>query len=172
MDKTTFEKYLKERYYDQMEYYDRKAGFYQKRYKKFQWILIILSAVTPVLAALEGNKMLGDFSLNIFVIITSAIVAVLTSGLKTFQYQELWVSYRLTQELLKPEIYYYQFNVNGYDAVENKQALFVTRIETILDTEHKSWPASKKNQSTVEQPIPASTETNTIEDSDAEGDPK
>lgn len=150
MDKEAFEKYLKERYYDQMEYYDRKSGFYQKRYKKFQWILIILSAVTPVLAALDGNEifkyggMVYKFDLNIVVVIISAVVAILTSGLKTFQYQELWVSYRVTQELLKPEIYYYQFSINGYESIENKEAIFVKRIEAILDTEHKGWPASKK----------------------------
>jgi hypothetical protein len=115
--------------------------------------LIILSAITPVLAALDGkelfeyHKLIYKFDLNIVVVMTSAVVAILTSGLKTFQYQELWVSYRVTQELLKPEIYYYQFNVNGYESVDNKEALFVQRIETILDTEHKSWPASKNKKS-------------------------
>lgn len=72
---------------------------------------------------------------------TSAVVAILTSGLKTFQYQELWVSYRVTQELLKPEIYYYQFNVHGYENAPNKESFFVENIERILDTEHKGWPA-------------------------------
>ena len=153
MDKATFEKYLKERYHDQMDYYDTKSSFYQKRYKKFQWILIMLSALTPVLAALDGSEifkyagMVYKFDLNIVVVITSAIVAILTTGLKTFQYQELWVSYRVTQELLKPELYYYQFNINGYETAENKEALFVQRIELILDTEHKGWPASKNNKS-------------------------
>ncbi|MEO8151227.1 MAG: DUF4231 domain-containing protein [Bacteroidia bacterium] len=141
MEKEAFEKYLQERYYDQMNYYDKKSGFNQTRYKKFQWVLIVLSALTPVLAALDGKWM----NLQMAVVITSAIVAILTTGLKTFQYQELWVTYRATQEQLKPEIYYYRFNIGPYaEASIDKESLFVTRVESILDKEHAGWPPAKK----------------------------
>lgn len=174
MDKATFEKYLQERYYDQMNYYDKKSGFYQNRYKKFQWILIILSALTPIIAAFQGSKIfdmvicshslhiIGE-NLNIIVVIISAIVAILTTGLKSFQYQELWVTYRLTQELLKPEIYYYQFNVGPYaDASIDKESLFVTRVETILDKEHSSWPPAKKLKDNDGKGEQVEVDTNTI----------
>jgi len=141
MDKEAFNRYLKERYYDQMDYYDRSSMKNQKKYKRFQWILIVLSALTPVLAALEWEK----FDFQIPVIVISALVAILTTGLKTFQYQELWVNYRATQEQLKPEIHYYDFNVGPYGAPGiDKEALFISRIETILDKEHQGWPPSKK----------------------------
>lgn len=142
MDTKTFQEYLDKRYYDQLNYYEKSSGRNQKRYKNFQWILIILSALTPVLAAMELNS----FPFNYLVIIISALVAILTTGLKTFQYQELWASYRTTCEQLKPEIHYYNFNVGPYGiAGVDKESLFISRVETILDKEHQSWPPAKKN---------------------------
>ncbi len=141
MDKESFNKYLKERYYDQMDYYERSSMKNQKKYQRFQWILIVLSALTPVLAALEWEK----FDFQIPVIVISALVAILTTGMKTFQYQELWANYRATQEQLRPEIHYFNFNVGPYGAPGiDKEALFISRVETILDKEHQGWPPAKK----------------------------
>jgi len=143
MDKEAFNEYLEKRYYDQLNYYDRASIKNQKRYKRFQWILIVLSALTPVLAALDGKW----FSLQIAVIAVSAIVAILTTGLKTFQYQELWVNYRATHEQLKPEIHYYDFNVGPYGAKDvDKETVFISRVEAILDKEHHGWPPAKKTR--------------------------
>ncbi|HVG16462.1 MAG TPA: DUF4231 domain-containing protein [Chitinophagaceae bacterium] len=152
MDKATFDTYLQERYNDQMTYYSNAAGKNQKKYRRFQWILIILSALTPVLAALSGRPItLGgvvhNWDLQIFVVLISAIVAILTTGLKTFNYQELWITYRTTYEKLKPEIYYYNFSIGPYSGSEvDKESLFVTRIEAMLDAEHNQWPAATKQQ--------------------------
>ena len=140
MDSETFKEYLEKRYYDQLNYYEKSSGRNQKKYKNFQWVLIILSALTPVLAALNE-----DFKLQFLVVIVSAIVAILTTGLKTFQYQELWANYRATCEQLKPEIHYYNFNVGPYGMTGvDKEALFISRVETILDKEHQGWPPAKK----------------------------
>jgi hypothetical protein len=140
MDSASFNEYLEKRYYDQLSYYEKSSGRNQKKYKNFQWVLIILSALTPVLAALNE-----DFKLQFLVVIVSAIVAILTTGLKTFQYQELWANYRATCEQLKPEIHYYNFNVGPYGAEGvDKEALFISRVETILDKERQGWPPAKK----------------------------
>ena len=150
MDLETFEAYVEDRYKKQMEYYSKSAGKNQRKYRQFQWLLIVLSATTPVLAALSGrpfkfHNQMFSLDLQIFVIVIAAIVAILTTVLKTFNYQELWVTYRATYEKLKPEIHYYHFNVGPYgkDGID-KESLFVTRIETILDTEHTQWPPAKK----------------------------
>jgi hypothetical protein len=146
MDKEIFKDYVENRYKDQMSYYSKAAGKNQKKYKQFQWVLIIFSALTPILAAFDGKWM----SLQIPVVLISAIVAVLTASLKTFQYQEIWVNYRATDELLKPEIYYYNFSVGPYaEEGIDKETLFVSRVETILDKEHINWPVVKKLHETV-----------------------
>lgn len=140
MDSASFNEYLEKRYYDQLSYYEKSSGRNQKKYKNFQWVLIILSALTPVLAALNE-----DFKLQFLVVVVSAIVAILTTGLKTFQYQELWANYRATCEQLKPEIHYYNFNVGPYGTEGvDKEALFISRVETILDKERQGWPPAKK----------------------------
>jgi hypothetical protein len=148
MNKATFDDYVENRYRHQMEYYSKAAGKNQKRYKLFQWILIVTSAITPVLAALNGKKF-GNFSpdLQMLVVFVAAVVAILTTGLKTFNYQELWINYRSTYEKLKPEIYYYEFNIGPYSADGlDKESLFVSRVEAMLDAEHTLWPPAKKLQ--------------------------
>ena len=155
MDKATFDDYVANRYVKQMEYYSKTSAKNQRKYKVFQWTLIVLSAVTPVLAALSGvawsqNKetnAIGSQLIQILLVIVSSIVAILTTGLKTFQYQELWAIYRTTYEQLKPEIYYYDFNIGPYAAVGvDKESLFVSRVEAILNKEHVQWPPAKKFQ--------------------------
>lgn len=152
MDKVSFDDYLENRYKKQMEYYGKNSVKNQKRYKKFQWTLIILSALAPVLAALNGTAVFTNGRdtvahsqvIQVALLIVSSIVAILTTGLKTFQYQELWVKYRTAYEQLKPEIYYYEFNVPPYNAAGvDKELLFVSRVESILNKEHIQWPPAK-----------------------------
>jgi hypothetical protein len=169
MDSETFKEYLEKRYYNQLNYYEKSSGRNQKKYKNFQWVLIILSALTPVLAAMD----LARFQLNIVVIIVSALVAILTTGLKTFQYQELWASYRTTCEQLKPEIHYYNFHVGPYGlAGVDKEALLISRVETILDKEHQGWPPAKKildDRSLREKENSCTATNNTLEKNNETG---
>ena len=157
MDKATFDDYIKNRYEDQMSYYATASRQNRDKYRKFQWTLIILSALTPVMAALNGYKFGSTedsptMDLTIVVVIISAIVAILTTGLKTFNYYELWVTYRNTREELKREIYYYKFTISPYDTPEiDKESLFVSRVESILDKEHSQWPPARKLQEEKEK---------------------
>ncbi|MXV53166.1 DUF4231 domain-containing protein [Pedobacter sp. HMF7647] len=149
MEKEIFEKYVEERYKGQMDYYKNASARNQKRYQQFQWVLIILSALTPVFAALRVGKigapgLTSAVDLNVVVLIISSIVAILTTGLKTFNYQELWVNARATYEKLKPEIHYYNFNIGPYGVTGvDKESVFVTRVEEMLTNEHNQWPPAK-----------------------------
>ena len=142
MDLQKFDEYLKNRYYNQLFYYKGASSKNQKYYKNFQWTLIIVSTITTILAALPRSD---NFNVQYVLVVTAALVTILTAGLKTFQYQELWISYRVTAEQLKPEIFYYEFNVGDYgEAGVDKENLFVTRVEGILSKEHESWPMFKE----------------------------
>lgn len=141
MDENTFNEYLEKRYQGQMSFYSKASAKNQKKYKNFQWMLIILSTLTTIMAALPRDK----FDLQYAVVASAALVTVITSALKTFQYQELWVSYRATNEQLKPEIYYYHFNVGDYGKEgADKESIFIKHVEAILSKEHDGWPVSKK----------------------------
>ena len=142
IDNFDFEDYVDQRYGKQMNYYDRASLRNQIKYKFLQWILIILSATTPVLAALEGDEKIfsnSDLKVRTLVIIISAIVAILTTALKTFDFQDLWIAYRSVFEKLRPELYYYRFKVGEYAKSDNSKAVFVKRVEAILHTEHTEW---------------------------------
>lgn len=135
MDEAVFKDYLENRYNDQLQWYDKKAQQNQRRYKRLQWGVIVLAATAPVLAALDGQWV----SLKIPVVVISALVAVLTTALKTFNYQELWIAYRTTHETLKPELHLFRSGTGPYEGVVDPQALFVVRVEAALGREHSEW---------------------------------
>ncbi len=150
MDTATFSEYLEKRYKDQLDYYEKASGRYQKWYKNSQWALIIFSTLTTILAAMPKSD---NYDLQYVVVGSAALVTILTSALKTFQYQELWVNYRGTIEQLKPEIFYYQFGAGDYGQQGiDKEILFVTRVEGILNKEHDAWPVYKKMMNTEGKP--------------------
>ena len=145
MDKEKFQKYLKERYYDQIKWYDTKSSKCQKWYEIFQWALIIFSAMTPALIAIEWKLSLFS-TLKWLPIITSIFVAILTSALKTFKLQENWISYRTTCETLKKEIHFYEANVDEYTDSKDKEALFVKRVENLISRENTLWVNVQKEE--------------------------
>jgi hypothetical protein len=143
MTNEEFEKYLKERYQNQVDWYDRKATKYKKLYNFFQAVVIVLALITPVVIALADF----GFWLRWIAIAISALVAIGTSVMKTFRYQEIWITYRTTCETLKKEIHFYRWQLGEYDTASNAMQLFVDRVESLLSQENTRWLSahSKKN---------------------------
>jgi hypothetical protein len=107
-------------------------------YILFQWILIILTAITPVIIALDLAKLIP--------IIISAIVAILTTGIKTFKFQENWINYRTTCETLKKEIHFYSAGIDDYASVEDKETKFIERVEALISRENTLWLIISKKE--------------------------
>jgi hypothetical protein len=136
MDNEEFDKYLEERYYDQIKWYDRKSVWNHKAYDKFQWSAIILASLTPVLV-LVGEDWSKWIAASVAV-----LVAIITGALKTFKYQENWINYRTTSEILRKEIYYFDANIQGYENftdIEEKRSMFIQRVENLISRENTSW---------------------------------
>lgn len=49
MTNEQFDEYLKDRYHNQIDYYGLKAGWNKRMYNWFQWSVIIVSSLLPVL---------------------------------------------------------------------------------------------------------------------------
>ncbi len=145
MDAEKFQKYLKERYHGQISWYDKKSLWNQKWYGRLQWGLIVFSAMTPVLIAIDWGFPTYPV-LRWIPIITSVFVAVLASALKTFKLQENWLNYRTTCETLKKEIHFYEAGIGEYADVEDKEALFVERAENFISREHSLWTTLNKEE--------------------------
>ena len=145
MDTSSFKAYLADRYDDQIQWYDKKATENQNRYKSAQLAVIVLSALTPVL--IEINIHLGsDYNFGYLAMFTSVTVAILTTLLKTFKYQENWLTYRNTCETLRKEKHFFDFDLGDYGNTENKQALFVERVESLISRENTMWISSQKTE--------------------------
>ena len=140
MDKDKFEKYVKERYEDQINWYSKQSSRNKKLYNRFQWSAIVLSAAIPVLVVtLEGPCKWITVVLSIFLTIT-------TAGLKTFKFQENWINYRTTAETLKKEKHYYHAGISEYARVNNKEQLFIERVERLISRENTLWIAAFKKK--------------------------
>ena len=142
MDKNDFSAYLTNRYRNQIHWYDTKAQRNQKVYTWLQWTLIILAAITPILIELKLPPIGAGFLQ--WATVTSAIVAILSAGLKTFKYQENWINYRTTCETLRKEEHFYDADVGDYADATNKEALFVERVESLISRENTMWISAQK----------------------------
>ncbi len=133
MDDEYFEDYLTSRYQKEITYYEEHAIKNKRIYIIFQWIVIALSAVIPVLVVtLEDRYKLLIAGLGV-------ILAIGTTGLKTFKYQETWINYRTVAETLKKEKYFFDAGLEGYDEAVNPKALFIDRVEALISREHSLW---------------------------------
>jgi hypothetical protein len=145
MDQTSFEKYVNERYSEQISWYHDKSSQNQATYRVLQWALIVLSASTPVIVALSQKTnppiYLGSLSL-----LTSVLVAILATGLKAFKFEENWINYRTTCESLKRELYFYEAKTNDYRSSDDREALFVERVEALLSRENTLWLTTVKDK--------------------------
>lgn len=146
MNDEEFKKYLKERYEEQINWYDKKAGKNQKAYKILQWGVIVLAAITPVLVAIESTSLL-----RFIAVISSFLVAAGTTILKAFKYQENWINYRTTCETLRKEIYYFNAGIDEYKNSDEPRRLFVKRVENLISRENTLWLAELKKEDTNTQ---------------------
>jgi len=133
METEDFQNYLKERYEPQINWYDKKSIWNQKLYRRFQLSVIILAAITPVLVAIAPEVTRWP------AVFIAALVAIGTSILKTFKYQENWINYRTTCETLRKEIHFYKAGLGDYRDSEDREALFVERVESLISRENTMW---------------------------------
>ena len=135
MDASNFERYLEERYNDQVKWYGKKSSFYKRYYQSCQWVAIVTSTSIPVLVV----SISGDYKW--FTAGLSVILAIVTNALKTFKIQENWLNYRTIAETLKKEKRYYDATADEYAGVENREQRFVERVEAIISMENTLWMA-------------------------------
>ena len=145
MNEQQFAEYLENRYWDQVKFYDSKAVRNQAIYRRMQWALIILAALTPVLIQIKQASIFG-INFGFLATITSVIVVILTAALKTFKYQENWINYRTTCEALKKEKYLFDAALSDYQQSEDREAQFIDRVEALLSREHTIWLSVQKKK--------------------------
>jgi len=133
MDKAVFEKFYNNRYGGQIRWYGDKAAKNKKIYHLFQWGVIVLSSALPVLiASIPASH-------SYITIVMAILLAIGTAGLKTFKFQETWISYRTIAETLKKEEYFYHSGSGPYKGVADNEELFMERVESLISKENTIW---------------------------------
>ena len=140
MDRSEFDQYVEKRYRGQIKWYGDRAAFNKRLYQAFQWIVIVLSCSLPALIASLPTAYQ-------WVTVGMAIVlAIGTAGLKAFKFQELWVSYRTLAETLKKEEYFHRAQIDDYRECNDREALFIERVESLISRENTTWVATHKQK--------------------------
>ncbi|MDE0012653.1 MAG: DUF4231 domain-containing protein [Candidatus Poribacteria bacterium] len=139
MGEEKFEQYLKERYECQVQWYDERSSRNKWYSQGFQWAAIIISALVPVLVTLNPTQRWITITL-------STVLAITTAALKTFKFEENWISYRTVAETLKKEKYYYDAGAIEYATAEDKKQLFVERVEALISSENTLWMAIQRKK--------------------------
>jgi hypothetical protein len=137
--------YMKQRVDDQLKYYEKAANRAKKAYNVTQTAIIVLGLLVPVAVNVpvewgNGTNPL-DISLHIKVLVTvmSLSLAIL-NGIANFKkYGDLWLSYRMTEELLKHEKFMFQTRTGKYGNPDTAFSEFVQFIESILSAEHNKF---------------------------------
>ncbi|MFQ5596677.1 MAG: DUF4231 domain-containing protein [Nitrospiria bacterium] len=136
------EQYIQDRLEDQLNWYDRKSGACQRRYKWLRAIEIVCAALIPFTVGPVLNKS----ELSAIVAGALGVTVSIVAGLMTlYKYQENWIKYRTTAESLKHEKFLYQTKTEPYDDTE-PFPLLVKRVESLISKENTEWAGNMATQ--------------------------
>ena len=127
---------------DQLDWYDKKSGDNQRRYKQIKVAQLVLAGSIPVFALVDATW--GRW----ITAILGASVVILEGFQQLGQYNNLWVSYRATAEQLKHEKYLFLARSGPYHGLEGQDAvrLLAERVEERVSTEHAKWVSERSKQ--------------------------
>jgi hypothetical protein len=137
--------FIEGRYKEQVEWYSGRASKNKTFYTVFQWITVGFSSAVPamVIGIPQDYKWITAS--------ISVIVAIGTSAIKTFKYQEIWLNYRTISETLKKEHVFFTHLLGDYAKADDAGRMFIERIETLISRENSLWVISMTDEEKVEK---------------------
>lgn len=140
MDQKT---YLKDRVDEQINWYSQKSKFNQTRFKVLKTLVIVLSVSIPFLVGLITDE---NDALKIIVGISGVLIAGFEGIMALNKYQDLWIQYRLTAEMLEREKIMFVTQIGPYDNNSTAFKQFVKQAESIMGAENQAWLESHKKE--------------------------
>jgi len=146
------DEYITERLENQMNWFDRKSSWHQKRYKKLKRWEFGIGATIPVLVSFSASCDLGDLGpapyavslswlLQIFASVAGVVLVFITKHLELEDHYKLWKDYRANAEQLQHELMLYTSRTKPYDTAQAYHDL-VENIEGLLNKENMKWQQS------------------------------
>jgi len=131
MEETAIKKYLDGDYAKAIKFYDDRANTSKFWYRSLSIYLIVVSAgLTPLVAVAPDGLVWRIISA-----VLSATIVVAAGLLAHLKCHENWLSYRGSWDALARERRFYETGIGEYGSSEDKGALFVERVESILSRE-------------------------------------
>jgi Protein of unknown function (DUF4231) len=154
--------YIKDRLDEQRSWYAAKAAYNKSRYRIFQIIVIVASAIIPVINLTSGwGTNTNQDAIHAALLTTSIIsagVTIIIAFTQMEKYFETWVLYRTTAEALRREKFLFENSCAVYYnlAEVDKNRLLVERVEAMLSSENSKFFAFQ--QQTRQQSVQGTTE--------------
>jgi hypothetical protein len=134
--------YIEARLEKQINWYDRASAKNKRRYTFFKVTEITFAASIPVVLAISelvGNSGNAPLILRGVAAALGAGVAILSGIQSVGKYQENWMAYRTTCEMLRHEKFFYETSCGPYNDPANRVCLLVQRVEQLISTENTNW---------------------------------
>lgn len=138
------QEYLDERVKGALSFYENAANKAKRKHVWTQTSIIILGLLVPVIVNLPSSlSSLGVVDSHEFiqgiVTVLSLSLAILT-GISNFRkYGDLWLTYRMAEELIKNEKFLYLTSSGAYYENEKAPNDFVQKIESLISSEHNKF---------------------------------
>ena len=121
---------------DQIEWYDRKSGQNQRRFKLLKGVQLVAAAAIPVAATLGADAAVAAT--------LGASIVVMEGVQQLNQYQQNWALYRSNAEALKHEQFLFLAGAGPYAHADDGRALLADRIEGLISQEHAKWVSARQ----------------------------
>lgn len=136
----TPDQYMQERVEDQLEWYSKKSTSNKNWHFRLQLVTLVAAALVPVISLSSA-----EWGVRILVALMGSIAAIAAGVVALYQFRDLWVDYRATAEQLKYEKYLFKTGSQPYSNADCFP-LFVSRVESIILQENRSWHEKIKSQ--------------------------
>lgn len=146
--------YIEQRLDDQIQWYDNKSGRSQKWYKRLRIVEIICAASIPFLfglAELVGNAWFWADIFRGLAALVGVFVAISSGILGLYKFQDNWMAYRTTCEMLRHEKYFYQTRCGPYKNAKVPFSTLVSRVENLISQENTNWRAYMKSEDDTQE---------------------
>jgi hypothetical protein len=134
-----------DRLQDQIEWYDKKAAWNQRRFKSLKVSTILSAALVPICASVSRVT---------WVAAALGVAIAVIEGLQQLnQYHANWIAYRSTCEALKHEKFLFLAAAGLYGSATDARALLAERLESLVSHEHAKWMSTRgKGESKDDHP--------------------
>lgn len=131
----TPDQYVTDRIESQIRWYSEKSQWNQRWFKRMRIVEMVFATSIPFLV---GHITPETSWLKIVVGLLGVCVALISTLVSLYKFQENWIEYRTTAEGLKHEKYLFLTQSPPYDSADGFQAM-VGRIESLISKENSAW---------------------------------